>query len=70
MKTPRASTGILSSENDDFEFLKPAKDIKKQVHHVHHRSRAHGNIYHSKPVDHKCKNSYISVLYIFQSIEI
>ena len=29
MKTPRASTGILSSENDDFEFLKPAKDIKK-----------------------------------------
>ena len=30
MKTPRASTGILSSENDDFEFLKPAKDIKSR----------------------------------------
>ena len=44
MKTSRACTGILSSENDDFEFLKTAKNIKKQVHHVHNSSRARGTV--------------------------
>ena len=38
MKTSRACTGMLSSENDD--FLKTAKNIK-HVHHTHHTSRAH-----------------------------
>ena len=28
MKTSRACTGMLSSENDDFKFLKTAKTIK------------------------------------------
>ena len=28
MKTIRACTGMLTSENDDFEFLKPVKNIK------------------------------------------
>ena len=40
MKTSRACTGMLSSENDDFKFLKTAKNIKKHVHHVYHTSRA------------------------------
>ena len=31
---------MLSSENDDFKFLKTAKSIKKHVHHLHHSSRA------------------------------
>ena len=28
MKTSRACTGMLSSENDDFKFLKTVKNIK------------------------------------------
>ena len=44
MKTTRACTGMLSSENDDFKFLKAAKNIKKHVHHVHHSSRARRNV--------------------------
>ena len=43
MKTSRACTGMLSSENDDFKFLKTAKN-KKHVHRVHHSSRAHGTV--------------------------
>ena len=35
----RACPGMLSSENDDFKFLKTAKN-KMHVHHVHHSSRA------------------------------
>ena len=30
MKTSRACTGMLSSENDDFKFLKTAKTIKSR----------------------------------------
>ena len=45
MKTSRVCTGILSSENDDFKFLKTVKNIKKKhVHHVHYSSRAHGTV--------------------------
>ena len=44
MKTSRAYTGMLSSENDDFKFLEPAKKIKEYVHHVHHSSRARGTV--------------------------
>ena len=44
MKTSRAYTGMLSSENDDFKFLEPAKNIKEYVHHVHHSSRARGTV--------------------------
>ena len=36
----RACTDILPSENDDYKFLKTAKNKKKHVHHVHHSSRA------------------------------
>ena len=41
MKMSRACPGMLSSENDDFKFLKTAKKHKMHVHHVHHSSRAH-----------------------------
>ena len=44
MKTSKVCTGMLSSENDDFKFLKTAKNIKKHVHHVHHSSRARGTV--------------------------
>ena len=44
MKTSRACTGMLSSENDDFKFLKTAKKHIKHVHHMHHGSRAGGTV--------------------------
>ena len=43
MKTSRASTGMLSSENDDFKFLTTVKN-KKHVHHVHVMSMARGTV--------------------------
>ena len=44
VKTSRACTVMLSSEKDDFKFLKTAKIIKKHVHHVHHSSRVRGTV--------------------------
>ena len=44
MKMSRACSGMLSSENDDFKFLKTAKYHKMHVHHVHHSSRARGSV--------------------------
>ena len=44
MKTSRACTGISYSVNDDFKFLKNCEKHKKQVHHVHHSSRARGAV--------------------------
>ena len=41
MKTSRASNGMLSSKNDDFKFLKTAKNIN--VHHTC-SSRARGTV--------------------------
>ena len=40
MKTSRACTGMFSSVNDDFKFLKNYEKQKKHVHHVCYRSRA------------------------------
>ena len=40
MKTPRACTDKLPSENDDFKFLKNYEKQKKHVHYIHHSSRA------------------------------
>ena len=39
MKMSRACSGMLSSENEAFKFLKTAKKHKMHVHHVHHSSR-------------------------------
>ena len=34
----------MSSENDDFKFLKTAKKHKKHVRHMIHSSRARGTV--------------------------
>ena len=39
MKMSRACPGMLSSENDDFKFLKNCRKPKMHVHHGHHSSR-------------------------------
>ena len=39
MKMSRACSGMLSSENDDFKFLKNCKNHKMHVHHGHHSSK-------------------------------
>ena len=44
IKTSRACTGVWSSEYDDFKFLKNCEKQKKQVHHVHHSTRARGTV--------------------------
>ena len=44
MKTSRACSGMLSSENDDFKFIKNSEKHKKHVHHVHHGSRDHETV--------------------------
>ena len=41
MRLSRACPGMLSSENEDFKFLKTAKKHKMHVHHMHHSSRYH-----------------------------
>ena len=44
MKMSRECPGMLSSENDDFKFLKNCEKHKMHVHHVHHSSRARGTV--------------------------
>ena len=44
MKTFRACTDMMSSENNDFKFLKLQKKHKKNVRRVHHSSRARGTV--------------------------
>ena len=44
MKMSRACTGMLSSENEDFKFLKKLQKHKKHVHHMPHSSGAHGTV--------------------------
>ena len=45
MKMSRACSGMLSSENDDFKFLKNCKKKHKMhVHHGHHSSRGRVNV--------------------------
>ena len=71
MKTSRACTGMLCSENDDFEFLKTGKNIQitcsivpglMEVFYSPNRS-----VFDQK---HERKNSNKAVLYIFQNVEI
>ena len=68
MKTSRAFTGILSFENDDFEFLKTGKNKK----HVHNESwncffSPNQSVIEQK---HERKSSHRAALYIFKNIEI
>ena len=41
MKMSRACSGMLSSENGDFKFLKNCEKHKMHVHRLRHSSRAH-----------------------------
>ena len=44
MKMSRACPGMLSSENDDFKFLKNCEKHKIHVHQVHHHHHHHRSI--------------------------
>ena len=50
MKTSRACTGMLFSENDDFKFLKTAKNIKSMCITCTIDSMLLDPFYLSKPV--------------------
>ena len=68
MQTSRACTGMLSSENEDFKFLKNCEKHKKHVHYVHNSSRARGNVFiclNQSVVDQKQerKSSHRAVLF-------
>ena len=66
MKMSRACSGMLSSKNDDFKFLKTVKDIKITCTNVPGFMEL---FYLSKPVCHcpenERKSSHRAVLYIF-----
>ena len=69
MKMSRACSGMLSTENDDFKFLKTAINIKC----TYHSSRANCFISPNELVvdqKHECNNSQRAVLHIFRNIEI
>ena len=76
MKTSRACTGRLSSENEHFKFLKTAKNIKKRVHYVHHIFKARGTVLSLQTKLSLTMNMNVNVAielyyyYIFQNIEI
>ena len=65
MKTSTACMGMLFSENDDFTFLKTAKNIKSTCIIV-------PKLVELFDLDqkHERKSSHRAVLYIFQNIEI
>ena len=69
MKTSRACTDMLSSENYDFKSLKLRKH-KKHVHYVHHSSRARETVLSAVDQEHERKSSHRAVLYFFQNIEL
>ena len=72
MKTSRACPGMLSSENDDFKFLKTTKKQKKHVHHVHHSFRARRTVLSLQSSMSLARNMNIKVAkelyYIFSKI--
>ena len=74
MKMSRAWPGMLSSENDDFKFLKTAKNIKWTcITCTIVQGSCNCFISHSQlVVDHKHERSSSQrvVLYIFRNIEI
>ena len=44
MKTFRACTGMLSSENDDLNIIINCEKHKKHVHHMYHSSKTRGTV--------------------------
>ena len=74
MKTSRACTGMLSSENDDFIFLKTVKNLKSMCVTctivpvlVELFSSPNQSVVDQK---HEHKSRHRAVLYIFQNIVI
>ena len=74
MKTSRACSGMLSSENDDFKFLKTAKNINSTCilciivpGFVKLFISPNQSVVAQK---HERKSRHRAVLYIFQNIEI
>ena len=66
----RACSGMLSSENDDFKFVKNYEKHKMHVHHVHHSSRARVTILSPQTSLSLTRKMNRAVLYIFRNIEI
>ena len=67
MKTSRACTGILSSENDDFQFLKTAKNLKSIFTIVPGLIISPNQFIVDQK--HERKSSHRIVLHVFQNIE-
>ena len=61
MKMSRACSGMLSSENDDFKFLKNYKKHKMHEHHVHHSPRARVTVLSLRTSMALTKNMNVSV---------
>ena len=74
MKMVRACPGMLSSENDDFDFFKNCEKHKMHVHHVHHSSRAHVTVLSLQTSLWLTRNMNVTVAkrlcYIFSEISI
>ena len=70
----RACTSMLSSENDDFKFLKTAKKHKMHMHRLHHSTRACGIVLSLQTSLSLTRNINVKVAlelyYIFSNIEI
>ena len=69
MKMSRAYSGMLSSKNDDFKFLKTAKNHKM---HVDHSSRARVTVLSLQTrlsLTRNMNSSQRAVLYIFRNID-
>ena len=65
MNTSRACTGMLSYENDDFEFLKICEKHTKHVYHVYNSPRARGTVLSLQTSMSLTRNMIVKVLYIF-----
>ena len=72
MKMSRACSGMLSSENDDFKFLKNCEEHKMHVHRVHHSSRARVTVLSTQTSLSLTRNMNVTVAkelcYIFSEI--
>ena len=68
----RTCSGMLSTVNDDFKFLKTAKKHKMHVHNVHHSSSAHVTVLSLQTGMYLTENMNVTVAkelyYIFSEI--
>ena len=70
LKTSRASTDMLSYENNAIKFSNNSEKHKQHVYHVHNSSGARETGIFLKTSLSMAGNSRRAVLYIFQNIEI